>query len=53
MQELKSSVKGALSVCQICFGDKAVDLDLFAKRNEEDEITDYYIVFNWPKKYNI
>ncbi|CAD8182851.1 unnamed protein product [Paramecium octaurelia] len=50
MQELKSSVKGAVSVCQICFGDKAVDVDLFAKRNEEDEITDYYIVFNAPKK---
>jgi hypothetical protein len=28
-----------------------VDLDLFAKRNEEDDITDYYLVFNSPKKY--
>lgn len=50
MQELKQTTKGAVTVCQINFGDKSLDLDLFAKRNEEDEITEYYLVFNAPKK---
>ncbi|KAM3146931.1 hypothetical protein pb186bvf_001085 [Paramecium bursaria] len=50
IKEIQSTKKAAVNVGSIQFGDKIVDVDLYVRRDEEDVIQTYYLVFDQPKK---
>ncbi|KAM3141805.1 hypothetical protein pb186bvf_006127 [Paramecium bursaria] len=50
LEDVKQSKKGALDAGQIVFNDKSVDVAIYVKKDEANEIGQFYIVFDQPKK---
>ena len=49
---MKKSNQAAKNGGQINFLDKSVHIDIFAKKNENEEIKEIFVIFDEPKKYD-
>jgi hypothetical protein len=49
-EEIKSNLKNAIKCGSITFGDKKIAVNMFAKKNELNNIQLIYIVFDHSKR---
>ncbi|CAD8077105.1 unnamed protein product [Paramecium sonneborni] len=50
IDEVQQSKKGAIDAGQIIYHDKYVDIAIYVKKDEKNEINQFFIVFDQPKK---
>ncbi|CAD8143242.1 unnamed protein product [Paramecium octaurelia] len=50
LEEVQKSKKGAIDAGQIIYHDKYVDIAIYVKKDEKNEINQFFIVFDQPKK---